>query len=116
MSQANQAHTISRKTALDRAHAELIARIAKARPPHIRGAADAADAAVCADHIVDVYQAVISYVEAVVADTVNRLPVGRGCRWNVEVDLWDELNGRTDDLAGKLQRAGCRFASQRKAA
>jgi hypothetical protein len=113
---ANGAHTTKRTTALERAHSELTARIADARPPCIPRAADAADAAIRADHMVEIYDAMIGYLETVLADSVNRLPVDRGCRGEVEKVLWDQVNGRTNDLADRLLRAGVRFASEREAA
>lgn len=113
---ATLAHTTFRTTALERAHSDLTALIAAARPPSIARAADASDAAIRAAHMADVHQAVIEYLEAVMADTIDRLPVGRGCRRDVELLLWDALNQDTDDLAGKLADAGCRFAVQREAA
>jgi hypothetical protein len=113
----NRTHITSRsKTALERAHSDMIARISTALPPRIDGKADASDAANRAAHMAAVYQPVIDYLETVMVDTVDRLPVARGCRGEVEVLLWDILNGPVENLAGKLLEAGCRFAPQREAA
>jgi hypothetical protein len=109
MAKATKSPTTIRPS-LQHAHRALIAHLANARPPRIRGAADIADVENVVDHLQDVFRAVVSYVDAVVADTTDRLPVNRTDRNKVETLLWDLANEDSDDdLVRWLSQAGCRF-------
>lgn len=73
MPKATLSPTTIRVTPLQRAHADLIARLSNLRPSTIRGAADAADIETRAEHLHGVYGAFAAYIDAVVDDTIDHL-------------------------------------------
>jgi hypothetical protein len=111
MPKAVNAPTTIRVSSLERAHRELIAYLANARPIRIRGVADLADVDNVVDHLQDVFHTVTVYMDAVVIDAADHLPVSRTNRDKVEILLWDMLNeDGHGDLVRWLDGAGCRLS------
>jgi hypothetical protein len=101
---------------LDRAHAALVAQLASLRPSPIRGSADSIDVENRIDHLQELYCAVTNYLDAVVADTADHLPV-HGNRDKVELVLFDLIS--EDNPFGvirHLDHVGVRFGTLRAAA
>ncbi len=101
---------------LDRAHAALVARITSLRPSPIRGSAHAVDVENRIDHLQELYCAVTGYLDAVVSDTADHLPVRRD-RYEVELVLFDSISeDDASDVISHLDRIGVRFDALRAAA
>jgi hypothetical protein len=100
---------------LNRAHSDLIARLASLRPSAIHGAADLADAENRADYLKDIFSTVNVFLDAVVTDTVSHLPgISRTNRDKVVVAVWDLMNTDVVDVSDQLDRAGCRLGEDAK--
>ncbi len=95
---------------LKRAHANMIGALAVLPPPRrIARNADSADVINRADHLEAVYTIVMTYLEAVMLDTVDHLATaGPVDRHEIENVVWDAINHDPDhDVVGALSRAGC---------
>lgn len=102
---------------LNRAHADLIARLSNLRPSTIRGSADLIDAENRADYLKEVFSTVNAFFDAVVTDTVDHLPgISRVNRDKVEVAVWDLMNADVVDVGHQLDWAGCHLGGIRAAA
>jgi hypothetical protein len=99
---------------LERAHLNLIQSLTVLFPPRIVGQADAADIESRADHLQQVFRAVIRYEEAVIADTAERIAGPH--RGKVAEHLWDAISEPDWDIVAALERAGVRFNPQAEAA